>query len=664
MQLSDKFSYYRRAFWHFRKGGVSQVRKFQRSGYSTSRALIEYRKNRQQGLTALVDVPFEAVPVQTELNTPAGYELHYAETKPLDYTKTFPTITVAAIFDDFSWQAWDPEFNLIPVTPHSWYETLQNTHIDLLLVESAWAGNNGAWKSHLTGPNAPSMPLISLVSYCAERNIPTVFWNKEDPPHYQDFLNSARLFDHVFTTDSNKIPDYQRDLGHNNIHTLIFAAQPEIHSPVAPLAGRHDRGVAFAGSYFAHKYPERRKQMDYLLAGAQQAAQKTYNSFEIYSRFFGHEERYQFPAQYSSNVIGSVPYSQMLTAYKAHKVILNVNSVVDSPTMCARRIFEVIASGTPVVSGSSAAIRTYFEADEVYIADDEREAELQIRALLNSEELRKRVVLKAQRKIWKEHTYSHRAQAILDAVKIQAEPDEKSILARHLVSLILPTVRPDKLQNIIQNVSTQQGVDIELVLGTHGFALTKEQQKQLTEGLPGVTVKVLELPQHLTLGECLNTLIDQASGQIISKMDDDDIYGPYYLQDQINFLKLSHADVVGKHTRMMHIKSEDLYVKYQPGHEMQATTFVAGPTITGWAEIFKELGFARKTIGEDTDFLERCLDAGYKIYSTDSSNFIQVREGDATGSDHTWEIDTLEILANGVLIGQMSPPRNIYNLNQ
>lgn len=356
----------------------------------------------------------------------------------------------------------------------------------------------------------------------------------------------------------------------------------------------------------------------------------------------------------------------MLTAYKAHKVILNVNSVVDSPTMCARRIFEVIASGTPIVSGSSAAIRTYFDADEVYIAENEREAELQIRALLNSDELRNRVVLKAQRKIWNEHTYSHRAQAILDAVKIQAEPDEKSILAKHLVSLILPTVRPDKLQNIIQNVSTQQGVDIELVLGTHGFTLSAKQLKQLTEGLPGVTVKVIELPQHLTLGECLNTLIDRASGQIISKMDDDDIYGPYYLQDQINFLKLSHADVVGKHTRMMHIKSEDLYVKYQPGHEMQATTFVAGPTITGWAEIFKELGFVRKTIGEDTDFLERCINAGYKIYSTDSSNFIQVREGDSTGSDHTWEIDTLEILANGILIGRMSlpPPPRIYNLKQ
>ena len=53
---------------------------------------------------------------------------------------------------------------------------------------------------------------------------------------------------------------------------------------------------------------------------------------------------------------GSLDYERMLTAYRAHKVMLNVNSVVDSPTMLARRVFEILASGTPVVSTRSAAV--------------------------------------------------------------------------------------------------------------------------------------------------------------------------------------------------------------------------------------------------------------------------------------------------------------------
>ena len=49
--------------------------------------------------------------------------------------------------------------------------------------------------------------------------------------------------------------------------------------------------------------------------------------------------------------MGELPYDQMLAAYKMYKVFLNVNSVIDSPTMCARRVFELSACSTPVVSG-------------------------------------------------------------------------------------------------------------------------------------------------------------------------------------------------------------------------------------------------------------------------------------------------------------------------
>src|SRR5215217_3450069 len=68
-------------------------------------------------------------------------------------------------------------------------------------------------------------------------------------------LDTARLFDHVFTVDANRIDDYRRDLGHNRIGLLPFAAQPRVHNPVLRGHGRkHD--VAFAGTYFVNKHPE------------------------------------------------------------------------------------------------------------------------------------------------------------------------------------------------------------------------------------------------------------------------------------------------------------------------------------------------------------------------------------------------------------------------
>src|SRR5699024_9558730 len=113
---------------------------------------------------------------------------------------------VAVILDDFSMLAWSYEFETVAVTPGSWREQLAEAPVDLLLVESAWHGNKDAWQYQLTGSKAPSEPLRELVAHCREQGVPTVFWNKEDPPHFEDFLDTARLFDQVFTTDATLLP--------------------------------------------------------------------------------------------------------------------------------------------------------------------------------------------------------------------------------------------------------------------------------------------------------------------------------------------------------------------------------------------------------------------------------------------------------------------------
>ena len=103
---------------------------------------------------------------------------------------------------------------------------------------------------------------------CREQGIATVFWNKEDPPHFEDFLDTARLFDQVFTTDVTLLPRYREELGHERVAVLPFAAQSAVHNPIRPKHGHQERDVAFAGMYFAHKFPERREQMDTAGRGA------------------------------------------------------------------------------------------------------------------------------------------------------------------------------------------------------------------------------------------------------------------------------------------------------------------------------------------------------------------------------------------------------------
>src|SRR5699024_12801047 len=97
--------------------------------------------------------------------------------------------------------------------------------------------------------------------------------------------------------------------------------------------------------------------------------------------------------------------------------------------MCARRSFEITASGTPVVSAPSPAIGKFFDEGEVPEVTEREEAAQVVRALVRSRELRDRTVHLAQRRIWHEHTYTHRARLLLDAVGLGGKAGSTGLIS-------------------------------------------------------------------------------------------------------------------------------------------------------------------------------------------------------------------------------------------
>lgn len=230
----------------------------------------------------------------------------------------------------------------------------------------------------------------------------------------------------------------------------------------------------------------------------------------------------------------------MLTAYKAYKLFLNVNSVVDSTSMCSRRVFEILASGTPVISAQSAAIPHFFAADEVPIAQTRKEAGELVRSFVNSMELRDRTVHRAQRTIWDQHTYAHRAADILRAGGLAAEaPRLPSVTA------LISTNRPRQLDHALASAGAQAGVDLQVVLVTHGFEADASETRARARDVGVEHLKILSMPARDPLGSCLRTAVAHADGEVLSKMDDDDLYGVHYLRDLLHALGYSGAQVVG-----------------------------------------------------------------------------------------------------------------------
>ena len=140
------------------------------------------------------------------------------------------------------------------------------------------------------------------------------------------------------------------------------------------------------------------------------------HNLSIFSRMLGGDPNYQFPAPFDKKVVGSLPYSEMVDEYKRHKIFLNVNSVTGSSTMCARRVYELAACKTVVVSMKSEAIRSVFAEDEVLTVESSKQARECFQQLLDDPMRRYATGQRAWRRVAFAHTMSDRVREILDFV--------------------------------------------------------------------------------------------------------------------------------------------------------------------------------------------------------------------------------------------------------
>jgi hypothetical protein len=546
-----------------------------------------------------------------------------------------PGLRVATILTPFSEPALRYEWDQVAFGPQDWQQVLDDGPPQLLFVESARGGNDGRWQSHLTGPGAPSEELRSLVAWCRARGVPTVFWSTEDPSGYEAFLATAALFDHVLTVDAERVPDYERDLGHQRVAVLPFAAQPRIHNPVQRGAGRAE-GLAFAGTYAAERHPRRREQLELLLAPAAGLG------LHIYPRMPDGDSRYRFPREYQPYLVGSLSYPQMLATYSSYRVFLNVNAVPESATACPRQLFELVAAQTVVVSAPAASIEPFF-GETVRVVRDGEQSRRELTALVRHRELRDRVALRAHRRVFDQHLYTHRVDQVLDQVGLAAPDGVDLTTPAAPISVVVSTNRPHQLDHVLSFIGAQLHDQVQLVLVQHGFETPPDElaRRAAEHGVDDLVA--LAAPAGLTLGACLNLGVSSADGRYLAKMDDDNVYGPHYLGDLVRAFSYTDAEVVGKWAHLVHLQGPDATVLRFPHAEHRYTDLVQGGTILTRRETAARLRFEDLPRRVDTTFLGKIHAEGGTVYSADRFNFVSVRRPDP--GSHTWTVSQEQLLA-------------------
>ena len=242
----------------------------------------------------------------------------------------------------------------------------------------------------------------------------SVLWVTEDPYELPVNLRNAELFDLVFTNDSGSVGAY----GDKGIHLPLAACKDIQYHPVIPDEQcRYD--LFFAGTAWPNRVDLIRRLASELAGLKTKIALSTNPHIPAV-------ELDMAPSAYAWRT----PNSEFARLANLSRAVLGLHrdysTSPGAPTVAATpgpRIFEVaMAGGFQLADGSLPEIGRYFRVDkEIVTYSDAEDCVRKLRHFLNHPEQRLAIARAAQARVLAEHTYHHRVQHVMDALRIHAQ---------------------------------------------------------------------------------------------------------------------------------------------------------------------------------------------------------------------------------------------------
>ena len=261
-------------------------------------------------------------------------------------------VNVGIITDEYMYNFYRDVFeNVYYLSPENYAQALSENQMDIILYVTCWKGMHGdEWKG-IKYREKPSTAFTKILQYAKENGLTTIFQSIEDPSNYEYFLDFAKQFNTVFTSDIDMIDNYKADLGHSRVYYAEYGANPLINNPIGSFRLKLDKSL-FAGSY-PERYQERIKDMKIIFDSIGT------ENLTIFDRNFG-SGQFPFPDRYQAAIYGPVDHETLQRIHKLFKYNLNFNSIKGSPTMCAMRVYELQALGLPIISNYANSVFNKF----------------------------------------------------------------------------------------------------------------------------------------------------------------------------------------------------------------------------------------------------------------------------------------------------------------
>jgi hypothetical protein len=210
------------------------------------------------------------------------------------------------------------------------------------------------------------------------------------------------------------------------------------------------------------------------------------------------------------------------------------------------------------------------------------------------------------------------------------------------ISVILCTKRPEFIPFALTQIARQRHVDLEVILILHGLPEDLPDVRAVVDRFahPITTVRV---PDDVIFGEALNRGTEAASGDYLTKWDDDDWYSPDHLSDMLMAESYSGADLIGCVHQYIYLEQINLTVFRPSGEPERFTRHVAGGTLLIDRHTFNDVGRFRGLPRQvDRSLLLAVASAGGRTYRTHGLGYVLHRRP----SGHTWNQPVTHFLRN------------------
>ncbi|MEK5135811.1 glycosyltransferase [Bacillus sp. FSL W8-0645] len=417
-----------------------------------------------------------------------------AKLPPSNGTKYFQksNVSIGIIADEFLYKSLKDAANFIYIHQANYKKEAEK--IDLFLLSTAWKGLDGKWKG-LGNPKIKKVrnEIKAIIQFYKSKNIPVIFYSKEDPVNYEYYVDLAQQADHILTTCSEKLQDYKNDCPNaKSYNVLEFAVNPLYHNPIGTRINRRE-DILFAGSWY-QKYPSRQEDTRELFEGVINADK----DLTIVDRNFELEsDRHFYPKEYVPFIVESTDHETLQKIHKLYDFTLNLNSVKDSNTMFANRVYELQATGTVVISNYSVGINSKFP--NVFLANTSEELKVYLQKMSKKEMYQTQ--MEGVRTVLRSETAFHRVQELIQIVS----DHQTNFLTRKVL-----VVAESLDEHIIEMFNKQSYPDKKLI-----------SQDEMTE----------ELYRSFDVVACFSNKYE---------------YGQFYLEDMINAFKYTNCDYITK----------------------------------------------------------------------------------------------------------------------